>query len=1431
MKKRESFFRLFYILACFLLLGQYFGSLTQLQAAGDTASGTDISTVLPADANKTLIDSATASFTDASGKSVDPQSVTSSTNINLAYQWSIPDTLNDGYQLKAGDYFTFQLPEGIAYDAAQKGNLGDYGSYTVSAGGQVTFTFNSNVENKDGVHGTFNYKQTVSQETTGGEHNIVIPTKGEDQTIPYFVTPTGGNAIAKTGTVTPDKQEVIWSVTVNTNLDTLKSAQIIDTMPANTTLVKTVVYPVTVDLKGNVTATGTALTADQDYTVDKNGTITLIGQYADTRQAFKVEYTTTIDAAAVPEDGGSVEFNNTAILRNNEQDAAADASVTVNYGNFLDKKFDGQDNDGGQKYNWHIDYNFNEKQLPENTQLTDQLSDNQTFSGDPTLTYEDGTTVPKDQYQVDYDTAKGKMTITFPQGLTKGVKVAYQSQLIDPNDTTTKISNSASSDGKTVDSGDQPVGQQGLTKTVGTVDYNAKTVAWHLDINMARQDMADWVLTDTVPDGLTLNSDSFVLQDKDTGKTLTNGEDYQITAQEGGFKLEFLGDLKAHAKDWYTLTYTTNFDINKLPANHKWTNKATATWTDQNGASHTNDGQADFTPKTEFINDGSKSGSYNATTKTIQWTVVVNYNQWTLADGAAITDAIVGDQDYVANSAKLATAKIGKDGSYTPGDAVSDPSIQYDATKKTLTASLPKGDSAYVLTYETSLAGKVIDQPTYDNTASYQNGDEKHDLTAKVTVPHSGSVVEKDGQQDPTDSNYALWNIWVNKAQSTLKNVKVVDTPSTDQIIDEASVVVYPTTPAANGDFTEQTDAPLKLGTDYTLAVQTDQSTGAQTLTLEFKNQISSAYSIHYRALINSATTDSVSNAVVVTGDGEKAVNDSTTKDVAVVTSNGSGDGQNTNLVIQKTDVDTKDPLAGASFSLYAIGADGKKGQLLKDGTTDDKGRLAWGNLKSGQYILQETKAPEGYVIADDLAQGKVVTVDYTKADDDNNVTLPETNQQGQVTITKRDDTTQAPLEGAEFSLYQEDGTLVKAGLRTTADGTITYKGLTAGQYYVVETAAPDGYQLDHTTKYPFTISGQKISQQVVVNDAHNPVTVQGTKTWSDQNDQDGVRPAQIVVHLWANGEITPFQKTVTAQDQWQYSFTDLPFYQNGKPVTYTVSEDPVAGYATTMQGFDITNIHTPETTNVTGKKTWQDNNNQDGQRPSQIVVHLLGNGVAAGQQVVTAKDNWHYSFTNLPKYQNGKLITYTVQEDKVPGYATTVKGFDVTNIHTPETTNVSGTKTWQDGNNQDRVRPSQIVVYLLGNGVEVGKQVVTAKNDWQYTFANLPKYRNGKLITYTLREAPVSGYATTIKGFNITNTHVPTPVGPNNEQHANGSKSADGGRSKDENNSKASTSTAHLPQTGEALSDGLMVLGLVLIVGVGVIYAVGLRKRKNDKD
>ncbi|MDQ8821409.1 Cna B-type domain-containing protein, partial [Streptococcus ruminantium] len=111
----------------------------------------------------------------------------------------------------------------------------------------------------------------------------------------------------------------------------------------------------------------------------------------------------------------------------------------------------------------------------------------------------------------------------------------------------------------------------------------------------------------------------------------------------------------------------------------------------------------------------------------------------------------------------------------------------------------------------------------------------------------------------------------------------------------------------------------------------------------------------------------------------------------------------------------------------------------------------------------------------------------------------------------------------------------------------------------------------------------------------------------------------------------------------------------------------------------NITNTHTPETTQVSGTKTWNDNNDQDGKRPQSITVNLLADGKVVQSQEVTAANNWKYTFTDLPKYANGKEIVYTVSEEKVDGYEMKVEGTNITNTHTPETTEVSGTKTWVD--------------------------------------------------------------------------------------------------------------------------------------------------------
>ena len=103
-----------------------------------------------------------------------------------------------------------------------------------------------------------------------------------------------------------------------------------------------------------------------------------------------------------------------------------------------------------------------------------------------------------------------------------------------------------------------------------------------------------------------------------------------------------------------------------------------------------------------------------------------------------------------------------------------------------------------------------------------------------------------------------------------------------------------------------------------------------------------------------------------------------------------------------------------------------------------------------------------------------------------------------------------------------------------------------------------------------------KVIEVTVYNQPDAKVTVEGTKTWDDENNKDGIRPESIKVNLLADGKIVQ-TIDVTAEDGWKYSFTDLPKYAEGKEIVYTISEEPVSGYETTIDGYNLTNKHTAE--------------------------------------------------------------------------------------------------------------------------------------------------------------------------------------------------------------------------------------------------------------
>ena len=236
--------------------------------------------------------------------------------------------------------------------------------------------------------------------------------------------------------------------------------------------------------------------------------------------------------------------------------------------------------------------------------------------------------------------------------------------------------------------------------------------------------------------------------------------------------------------------------------------------------------------------------------------------------------------------------------------------------------------------------------------------------------------------------------------------------------------------------------------------------------------------------------------------------------------------------------------------------------------------------------------------------------------------------------------------------------------------------------------------------------------------------------------------------------------------------------YEKGEKITYTIKEDSVENYETKLDGYNIINTHKTKTTSVSGRKTWNDNNNQDGVRPDSITVELLktvnGTTTSMGEsykQVLTG-NKLDYSWSNLPVYEAGERITYTVKEvgeenGKIAGKngkEYTVEydsnGMNITNSYEPEKTEVSGTKTWVDYDNKYNSRPESITINLLADGRVVSHKKITEKDNWSWNFEDLPVYKNGQKITYTISEDTVSGYKSKVTGYNVTNTYTEAPKG-----------------------------------------------------------------------
>lgn len=300
------------------------------------------------------------------------------------------------------------------------------------------------------------------------------------------------------------------------------------------------------------------------------------------------------------------------------------------------------------------------------------------------------------------------------------------------------------------------------------------------------------------------------------------------------------------------------------------------------------------------------------------------------------------------------------------------------------------------------------------------------------------------------------------------------------------------------------------------------------------------------------------------------------------------------------------------------------------------------------------------------------------------------------------------------------------------------------------------------------------------------------TKTWLDNHNAYGTRPDTLTLTLYRRieggaevvvREVTPPAESWTKDeetDTWTYTFADLPIAdKDGNRYIYRVAETVPEGYIRSddSEG-DLTLTNTLYAQiDIPVTKTWVDNSDGWGERPESVtialyrqsdltareLVHMLTLKADGGflEQVWNAltgrtDDDWTYTFTDLPKYDEyGALYTYTIEETLPPGYedlydvAYDQGNFTVTNTRAGDL-RVEKEVTGSDGQrNRDftftvTLDDATIQGAYGGMTFEDGVATFTLRHGQSATAEDLPA---GLGYTVVEREANTNRYRTTYTG------------------------------------------------------------------------------------
>lgn len=630
----------------------------------------------------------------------------------------------------------------------------------------------------------------------------------------------------------------------------------------------------------------------------------------------------------------------------------------------------------------------------------------------------------------------------------------------------------------------QYVENQVINKTGQDYNYATREITWKVIVNENKMILPNAYITDVIKDGQEFIDNSVMING-----SVAESSNYIYDVTTKTLRYNFPSEVK----DEQVITFKTKL-IDTSIFNSNGENEL------KNTAKLISDLVPGGVESTGIVKIKStlidKKSDYTKGNSYIDWIVNFNSNKILLED-AVLVDTLQKGLELDTTSVKLYKQALKPDGSLEKGDEVTlnQSNVKYNAEKREFTFIAPSPiKEAYSLIFRTNVVDKS--NSPFNNSILFKG--------AGVTESSSSGNVDVIFQGAGGGGIGETGSIKVVKLDKNNENIKLEG--AVFELLDKYENVIRTSDPTgANGEIVF---SKLRFDIDYYVREKlapTGYTLSSESYKFQLKN----------------------------------------TKDEKNIAYNYKDEKIKGEIEFFKAG-ENNTPLKGAEFTLYKL-SDTSYASPISVATSDENGKVQFKNVEYGEYVIKETKSPEGYIPSNEIL--KATITEDGKVVKANPESISNTKIRGNIDFTKLSED-KNPLQGAEFKIYKETDTNFEAPIVSAIsdeNGKVKFEDIEYGKYTIKETKAPEGYVL----------SSEILTANIIENDISikaNPESISNRKIRSSvqvekfDEDKKPLKGAEFTLY---NAEGKVVETSVTRED-------GIAIFENLVYGEYTIKETKV---------------------------------------------------------------------------------------------------------------------------------------------------------------------------------------------------------------------------------------------------------------------------------